>query len=140
MVIWTRAVLALAGLMGLAGVLLAAAGTHLGGGDKVHLAASFLSMHAGVVLSLAIAALARVGHRGLWLSGATVLALGTLVFAADLAVAGLLNDHPIPVAAPIGGVLMVLGWVVVLSAAFVPLPSSRLTQDHPPRRRSETSR
>ena len=107
---------ALAALMGAAGVMLAAATTHKGGGDVGQTAAYFLILHAAALMG--VSAWARVdGSRALGVAGAA-LGVGTIVFSADLASRAFSGERLFPFAAPIGGSLMILAWVG-LAAAFV---------------------
>ncbi len=113
-----RALLAAAALMGAAGVILAAAGAHLAGGGLLNTASLFLLLHACAVLGLtALAPQVQRGGRAL-LAGGVLLVLGTVVFAADLAVLQLAGFKLFPGAAPIGGSAMILGWLAVLLAAL----------------------
>ena len=117
----TSALGALAALMGAGGVLLAAAATHAGGGEMGQTAAYFLILHAAALLGLTacigtfIADVA--GARGLLLTGAG-LGLGAVIFAADLATRAFSGARLFPLAAPIGGSLMILAWLA-LAAVFV---------------------
>jgi uncharacterized membrane protein YgdD (TMEM256/DUF423 family) len=107
-------ILFVSGLSGLAGVALAAAASH--GGDT-HLLGSASTMclaHAPVLLALYI------GHRSFrtaTLAG-LVLALGTIIFAGDLVSRHYLGERLFPFAAPTGGSLMMLGWLLVAAGAF----------------------
>lgn len=103
-------IVALSGVMGAAGVGLSAAATHGGGGTLAATAGLFLILHA--VAGLGLAALARSGSfdAGGLLVSAAVLMVGTVIFAADLALIGFAGLHPFPMAAPIGGVMMIGGW------------------------------
>lgn len=109
----TRALLAVAGLMGAAGVAAAAAGAHLGGG-LMPTVAEMLLVHAAAVAALAAAA--RPGRRGFDLAAA-VLALGAIVFSGDLAARDLLDLRLVPFAAPVGGTAMIAGWLLAAVAA-----------------------
>jgi uncharacterized membrane protein YgdD (TMEM256/DUF423 family) len=107
---------ALAALMGGAGVALAAAAAHRGGGDFGETAAYFLILHAAALLG--IAALARgfaesvVLARALLVAGAA-LGLGASLFSADLATRAFAGDRLFPMAAPAGGSLTILGWLAL---------------------------
>ncbi|MBW9117823.1 DUF423 domain-containing protein [Rhizobium cauense] len=106
----------LAGLLGFAGVALAAAAAH-GGGDA-HLVASASAMclaHAPALLALAIGA---EKLRTAWLAG-TLIGIGTLLFAGDLVVLRYAGSGLFPMAAPTGGFAMMFGWLAVAVGAFV---------------------
>ena len=98
--------LAVAGLMGAAGVGLAAWAAHRTGGDILTTAALFLLIHASAVSGLAL-------RRDGWpiLGPATVLAVGAILFSGDLALRTTLNLKPWAMAAPTGGLLMIAGWL-----------------------------
>ncbi|MBW9086377.1 DUF423 domain-containing protein [Rhizobium wenxiniae] len=100
--------------MGLSGVALAAAASH--GGDTHFLgnASTMCLAHAPVLLAL------YVGHatfRTATLS-ALVLCLGTILFAGDLVARHYFGDRLFPFAAPMGGTLMMLGWLLIAAGAF----------------------
>jgi uncharacterized membrane protein YgdD (TMEM256/DUF423 family) len=104
------------GVLGAAGVALAAAASH--GGDT-HLLGSASTMclaHAPVLLGLWLA------HRLLataTLSGC-ILGLGTIVFAGDLLARHFAGTRLFPFAAPAGGLMMMLGWLLIAAGAFWP--------------------
>jgi uncharacterized membrane protein YgdD (TMEM256/DUF423 family) len=107
-------ILFVSGLMGLAGVSLAAAASH--GGDT-HLLGSASTMclaHAPVLLALYIA---HGSFRTATISG-LVVGFGTIVFAGDLVSRHFLGERLFPFAAPTGGMLMMLGWLLVAVGAF----------------------
>ena len=111
---------ALSALMGAGGVALAAAATHTGGGQLGQTAATFLILHAAALLGLTacIRAFAEAAFvRALLLAGAG-LGLGTIIFSADLAARAFAGARLFPMAAPIGGSLMILGWLA-LAAVFI---------------------
>lgn len=106
-----RILVALAGLLGAAGVAGSAAAAHLGGGNLAT-AAQFALFHAPAVLAsvwLAGSGLARpvLAHAAGWL-----LALGTVLFSGAVAL-GAFGLHPVPMAAPTGGTVLILAWLVL---------------------------
>ena len=107
-------ILFISGAMGAGGVALAAAASH--GGDTAFLAsASTMCLaHAPVLLGLYL------GHRFFRTAtlAALVLGLGTIVFAGDLVFRHFLGDRLFPFAAPTGGTMMMLGWLIVAAGAF----------------------
>jgi uncharacterized membrane protein YgdD (TMEM256/DUF423 family) len=108
----------LAALMGAAGVALAAAATHEAGGTMGQTAAYFLILHAAALLGATACAAgdARLA-RALLVVGAG-LGLGAIVFSADLASRAFSGARLFPMAAPIGGSLMILFWLA-LAGVFV---------------------
>lgn len=112
-------VLFLAGLVGAAGVALAAAATHMGGALLGPASAMCLA-HAPAMLALFAA------HRLLRpATGAGLLmGLGTVLFAGDLVLKEFLGASLFPMAAPSGGILMMLGWLLAGLGAFMPQPKA----------------
>ena len=102
----------LAALMGASGVALAAATTHLDGGEFAHTASLFLILHAAALIAVS-------AHRaGLWPPAAGLaLAAGAILFSADLSARAFLGARLFPYAAPIGGSLTILAWLA-LALAF----------------------
>ena len=114
-----------AALMGAAGVALAAAGVHAGGGELSERGALFLLLHAAA--GLAIAAHARVAMaaaRALVVVG-FVMEAGAVLFSAELAIHSLTGQRIFPFAAPIGGTTMLIAWVAlaVVFATADPRPA-----------------
>jgi len=112
----SRALVAVAGLMGAAGVAAAAAGAHLGGG-LLPTAAEILLVHAAAITGLAALGAARPGRAGGTDLAAAVLAAGAVLFGGDLALRDLLDLRLVPYAAPTGGVAMIAGWLLAAGAA-----------------------
>ena len=112
MAIWSAALLTLAGFMGAAGVAIAAAGAHAGGANLAT-AATFLLIHAATISALALHGAGR-----LFLLAASVLALGACLFAGDLAVRAWGAARLFPLAAPTGGIFMIVGWLCLSAAAL----------------------
>jgi uncharacterized membrane protein YgdD (TMEM256/DUF423 family) len=115
-----RVLIALAALLGLAGVALSAAAAHAGGGSNLETAARFLLVHAAAVLALA--ALAGLGsiHPFLARAAAFALILGVGLFAGDLTLRALRGAALFPTAAPAGGFVMMAGWGLAAVAALWP--------------------
>ncbi len=109
--------IALAALAGAAGVALLALAAHAAPGSGLDSAGSLLLFHAAATLG-ALSAIAHgfVGRRfGL---AAVVLFLGgAALFAIEVALHALAGRQPFPMAAPIGGSLTILGWLVLCLAA-----------------------
>jgi uncharacterized membrane protein YgdD (TMEM256/DUF423 family) len=118
-----RSILALAtaaALLGAAGVALAAASAHAGGGELARTAADFLILHAAALLALA--ACARAFSDDVFLARSTLFAgaalgVGVLLFSADLSARAFAGARLFPLAAPAGGSLLILGWLA-LAAVF----------------------
>jgi uncharacterized membrane protein YgdD (TMEM256/DUF423 family) len=114
----SRRVLVLAGgLCGAAGVALSAAAAHLGG-SFVATAASFLLMHAPVFLAAGLLE----GNRVLRIGIFTLLA-GLLLFCGDLLARDFVGSSLFPMSAPIGGTLLIGGWLVIAASALPRKPA-----------------
>ena len=116
---WDRAFVALAGLAGALGVGLSALAAHLTGGGSLDTAARFLLVHAPALLGLAALMGAGLIRRGLGLAAGLVLVAGLVLFCGDLALRALSGIAPLRLAAPTGGVLLMVGWVLVAAAGLV---------------------
>ncbi len=118
-------VIALAGLMGAAGVILAAVGAHLAPGSGLDTASSMLLFHACAILGV----MGNLRRRLLWpsLAAAALAAwiVGGGLFSGDLAMRALAGHRLFPMAAPSGGTLLIGGWVLVAIAATLAAVRSR---------------
>ncbi|EUB96746.1 protein of unknown function DUF423 [Rhizobium sp. CF080] len=108
-------ILFVSGLMGAAGVALAAVASHGGGTAFLGYASTMCLAHAPVLLGLYL------GYRHFRTAtlAALVLSLGTIIFAGDLVSRHYLGDRLFPMAAPVGGTGMMLGWLIVAAGAFL---------------------
>lgn len=107
-----RLLIVFAGLAGLLGVALSAAATHMTGGGSLQTAAQFLLFHAPVLLGL-VALMASGGvHAKLARLAGYVLVIGLVLFCGDLARRALAGLALAPMAAPTGGILLMIGWVL----------------------------
>lgn len=109
------AMLMLAGFMGASGVTLAAAASHGGDGRLLGSASTMCLAHAPVLLALYLAD-GRIRTANL---AALVLALGTVLFCADLLSRHFAQSGLFPMAAPSGGMLMILGWLLIASGGLM---------------------
>ncbi|NIX76120.1 DUF423 domain-containing protein [Microvirga terricola] len=106
-----RVLIALAALAGLAGVALSAAAAHVTGGS-LSTAAQFLLFHAPALLALvALIASGAVNAKLARLAG-YLLVIGLVLFSGDLARRALAGEALAPMAAPTGGILLILGWAL----------------------------
>jgi uncharacterized membrane protein YgdD (TMEM256/DUF423 family) len=102
-----------AGLLGAAGVAAAAAAAHLAGGKLLETAAMFLMVHSAALIG--IAALAERAPRRAALSfiaGAALLVVGLTLFCGDFAMRALASRPLFQMAAPSGGTMLIVGWLV----------------------------
>lgn len=108
--------LAVAGCLGAAGVLLAAAAAHVGGGEALRAAAELALVNAAV--AIALVALSQQSQRpGLWRIVTGILLTGSVLFSATVALGVLADFRPLPMLAPIGGTLSALAWLAISGAA-----------------------
>ena len=110
--------LVLAGLMGAGGVMLAAAGAHAAPGAGLESAAYMLLFHATAI----IGATALVQQGVLW-RPLTVLVLaawvvGAVLFSGDIALRAFAGHRLFPMAAPSGGIILILAWLGFAVAAI----------------------
>jgi uncharacterized membrane protein YgdD (TMEM256/DUF423 family) len=114
---WNRSLAGFAALNGAMAVAVGAFAAH-GAGPQVK---TLLTTGAGYQLSHALLGLAcalwsaapRLAHLGGWLAAA-----GGLIFCLALSLIGLASLPALGAVAPVGGVLMIAGWLVVAFAAF----------------------
>ena len=112
------ALLILAGLMGAAGVVLAAASAHGTPGAGLDSAGYMLLFHAAAVLGGS--ALLHQGSLGRT-AGLIALAgfvLGGALFAGDVAARAYIGHRLFPMAAPTGGLILIASWLVLAVAAL----------------------
>ncbi|WP_375451914.1 DUF423 domain-containing protein [uncultured Devosia sp.] len=109
-----RITIALAGVLGGGGVMAAAGAAHGGAGSNLGSIAMVCLAHGPALLALGLA-----GPRGrLFAAAAILLGLGTLVFAGDLLARQYLGRAAFPLAAPLGGMGMIAGWIAVIAAGL----------------------
>jgi uncharacterized membrane protein YgdD (TMEM256/DUF423 family) len=115
-----RLLIALAGLMGAAGVALAAAAAHGADAGRLASASAMLLFHATAILAV-VGLLARgLLHGGIGLVAASGFVIGAALFAGDLTLRQYAGHALFPMAAPTGGTTMILSWLAVTLAAAVP--------------------
>jgi uncharacterized membrane protein YgdD (TMEM256/DUF423 family) len=115
-----RLLIALAGLMGAAGVALAAKAAHDADASRLATASTMLLFHACALLGTVALAERGVVHRRIGLAAAIGLVLGPALFAGDLLMRQFAADRLFPLAAPIGGSLQIASWLVLAAAALWP--------------------
>jgi uncharacterized membrane protein YgdD (TMEM256/DUF423 family) len=113
--------IALAGLMGAAGVMLAAAGAHGKPGSGLDSAGYLLLIHAAAVIAATAAARSGLILRPLGLIVICGFIAGASLFAADVAARAYLGHRLFPFAAPSGGVIMIVSWLALIAAALAAL-------------------
>ena len=121
-------IVALAGLMGAAGVALGAVAAHRVQDPGLASASQMLMLHAAAVVGVA-SHLRSVHQRpmpfyNVWVLGAALLLAGAGLFGGDIALRTLAGARLFPMAAPLGGTTMIAGWLVVTLAAVLGLRGS----------------
>jgi uncharacterized membrane protein YgdD (TMEM256/DUF423 family) len=114
----------MAGMMGAAGVVLAAAGAHVTAGSGLDSAAYMLLFHSAAVLGGA--ALLQQGQlwRPLGLIALIGLVLGGFLFSGDIALRTFTGHRLFPMAAPTGGTILIVAWLALAVAAIIALMRS----------------
>jgi uncharacterized membrane protein YgdD (TMEM256/DUF423 family) len=115
-----RILIGLAALMGADGVILAALSAHQGHAGELEAASSMLLFHAPAVL--AVVALAERGliDRRIAIAAGFGFVVSAALFAGDLTLRQFAGHRLFPFAAPTGGTLLILSWLLLLVAAAWP--------------------
>ena len=112
------ALLVFAGLMGAAGVVLAAASAHGAPGSGLDSAAYMLLFHAVAVVGGASLLHQAMLSRIVGLVALSGFVLGGALFAGDVAARAYLGSRLFPMAAPTGGVILIASWLALALAAL----------------------
>jgi uncharacterized membrane protein YgdD (TMEM256/DUF423 family) len=113
--------IALAGLMGAAGVVVLAASAHAAPGAGLDSAGQMLLFHAAAVVATAAALHQGLVYRPLALAAAIGLIVGATLFSGDIAMRAFAGHRLFPMAAPAGGVILIASWLAVGIAAVIAL-------------------
>ena len=113
-----RILVVLASLSGLLGVGLSAAAAHITGGNLTT-AAQFLLFHAPALLALAALITAGAVSPMLGQIAGYVLVLGLVLFCGDLSRRAFSGIALFPRAAPTGGIVLMIGWLLVGVSALL---------------------
>lgn len=114
--------LSIAGLVGAAGVALAAAATHVPKLQGTDPAAYLLILHAAAATGI-VAASMHFERRALFRVSTLLMLAGSVLFAASLVMLTTTGTRLFPMSAPIGGSAMIAGWIVLAIAALVGRPA-----------------
>jgi uncharacterized membrane protein YgdD (TMEM256/DUF423 family) len=114
----TATLIVLAGLMGASGVILAAAGAHAAPGAGLDSAAYMLLFHAAAVLGGVVLLQQGLLWRPLGLVALAAWILGAALFAGDIALRAFAGHRLFAMAAPAGGTILILAWLVLAAAAI----------------------
>ena len=115
-----RILIALAGLMGAAGVALAAASAHQPDATRLAAASSMLLFHAAAVLAAVLLVERRIIHETIGLAAAVGFVAAAGLFAGDLTLRQYAGHGLFPMAAPTGGTLLIVSWLILAAAALWP--------------------
>jgi uncharacterized membrane protein YgdD (TMEM256/DUF423 family) len=115
-----RLLVALASLLGGLGVVLAALAAHAADAARLLPASSMLLFHAPAVIAAVLLAERGLVARRVALVAATGFLAGAALFALDLALRQFAGHSLFPMAAPTGGTLLILSWLVLALAAMLP--------------------
>jgi uncharacterized membrane protein YgdD (TMEM256/DUF423 family) len=112
------ALLVLAGLMGAAGVALAAAAAHVAAGSELQSASAMLLFHACAAVGAVLCVQAGLASPRLGAAAGCGFVLGAALFATDLALRAFVGHRLFPMAAPSGGTLLIASWLVLSGSAI----------------------
>ncbi len=115
-----RILVILAGIMGADGVILAAASAHQPDASRLASASSMLLFHATAVLAVVALAERGVIHARIGIAAALGLVVAAALFAGDLTLRQYAGHGLFPFAAPSGGTLLIISWLVLAVAAAWP--------------------
>lgn len=124
MMVFPTILIALAGLMGAAGIVLAAAGAHAAPGAGLDSAASMLLFHAAAIIGGAALAQQGLLWRPLALAALAAWVVGAALFSGDIALRAFAGHRLFPMAAPSGGIILIGGWILLAAAAVATLSRS----------------
>lgn len=111
---------ALAALMGAAGVALAAAAAHQGDAARLGPASNMLLFHAPAVIAAALLTGHAYAQRHFGFAATFGLIAGAALFSGDLTMRHYTGNALFPMAAPTGGTLLILSWLMLALAAIWP--------------------
>ena len=115
-----RILVILAGIMGADGVILAALSAHGGDATRLVPASSMLLFHASAVLAVVALAERSIIHLPIGIAAAFGFVIAAVLFATDLSLRQYAGHSLFPMAAPTGGSLLILSWLLLAVAAAWP--------------------
>jgi uncharacterized membrane protein YgdD (TMEM256/DUF423 family) len=115
-----RILIILAAVMGADGVLLAAASAHQADATRLAAASSMLLFHASAVLATVALAERGVIDARIGIAAGFGFVVAAALFAGDLTIRQYAGHSLFPMAAPTGGTLLILGWLLLAVAAAWP--------------------
>lgn len=114
----SRLIALFAGLVGAAGVALAAVAAHRVNDPALATAAPLLVMHASAALAI-VALAGRCTRPMAWTIAALLLLAGAALFAGDMTLRAFTGNRLFPFAAPTGGSAMIAGWLMVALSSLL---------------------
>lgn len=108
-------ILCFGALLGALGVMLAAAATHTADTYMLGNASNMALAHAPVLIAIAIG----WPHLRTAPAASIVMSLGCIFFIGDLLMRHFNSTPLFPMAAPLGGIGMIIGWLIIASSAFL---------------------
>jgi uncharacterized membrane protein YgdD (TMEM256/DUF423 family) len=115
-----RILIVLAAVMGADGIILAAASAHQPDATRLASASSMLLFHALAVLAAVALAERGVIHVRIGLAAAWGFVIASALFAGDLTMRQYAGHGLFPMAAPTGGTLLIVSWIMLAVAAAWP--------------------
>ncbi|WP_420967390.1 DUF423 domain-containing protein [Bradyrhizobium sp. B120] len=116
----SRLLIGLAAIMGACGVILAAAAAHLPDATRLAAASSMLLFHATAAIATIAVAERAIVHAKLGIAAAAGFVIAASLFAGDLTLRQYGGHGLFPMAAPSGGTLLILSWLVLAVSAMWP--------------------
>ncbi|MGY3486697.1 uncharacterized membrane protein YgdD (TMEM256/DUF423 family) [Bradyrhizobium sp. USDA 4011] len=116
----SRLLIGLAAIMGACGVILAAAAAHLPDASRLAAASSMLLFHATAAIATIAVAERGIIHLKLGVVAAAGFVIAASLFAGDLTLRQYGGHGVFPMAAPSGGTLLILSWLVLAVSAMWP--------------------
>jgi uncharacterized membrane protein YgdD (TMEM256/DUF423 family) len=120
---WAYVLMAFAALSGAAGVIEAAAAAHVNADPLLQTSANYLVLMGTATIAIAAFALAAQHRRAFYLVAGSILLAGSALFCGDLSVRAFFAHKLFDFAAPLGGTLMICGWLAAALSAFASLAS-----------------
>jgi uncharacterized membrane protein YgdD (TMEM256/DUF423 family) len=115
-----RILIILAAIMGADGVILAAASAHQPDATRLAAASSMLLFHALAVLAVVALTERGIIHVRIGMTAAWGFVVAATLFASDLMLRQYAGHGLFPMAAPTGGTLLIVSWLVLAVAAAWP--------------------
>jgi uncharacterized membrane protein YgdD (TMEM256/DUF423 family) len=109
--------IAIAGVMGASGIILAAAGAHAVPNAGLQGAAYMLLFHAAAILGGASLTQQDLLWRPVMLAVLICWAAGATLFSGDITLRAFSGHRLFPMAAPVGGALLTAAWIALIGAA-----------------------